>query len=89
MIPPKVDERKIDHNVRPDSMLILHVAQEVVEQEGFADILANVRDRIDEIESLHRTRELTVCSSSSVCFSKAHSLPTGSSKMLIEETILN
>jgi len=49
----------VDHNVRPDSMLILHVAQEVLEQEGFAEILANVRDRIDEIESLHRTRELT------------------------------
>lgn len=49
----------VDHNVRPDSMLILHAAQEVVEQEGFAEILDNVRDRIDEIESLHRTRELT------------------------------
>jgi hypothetical protein len=41
-------------------MLILHAAQEVVEQEGFDELLENVRDRIDEIESLHRTRELTV-----------------------------
>lgn len=63
------NERKIDHNVRPDSMLILHVAREVVKQEGFAETLANVRDRIDEIESLHRTRELTVCSSSFLHFS--------------------
>lgn len=41
-------------------MLILHAACEVVEEDGFDDILNNVRDRIDEIESLHRTRELTV-----------------------------
>ena len=41
-------------------MLILHAAREVVEEEGFDEILDNVRDRIDEIESLHRTRELTV-----------------------------
>ncbi|KAI6007712.1 hypothetical protein F5J12DRAFT_830233 [Pisolithus orientalis] len=46
-------------DVRPDSMLILHAAREVVEAEGFDDLLQNVRDRIDEIESLHRTRELT------------------------------
>lgn len=49
----------IDHNVRPDSMLTLHAAREVVEQDGFDEILDNVRNRIDEIESLHRTRELT------------------------------
>ena len=59
---------KIDHNVRPDSMLILHAAQEVVEQEDFAEILENVRDRIDEIESLHRTRELTVRNFTITCF---------------------
>ncbi|KAI6046458.1 hypothetical protein EDC04DRAFT_2864870 [Pisolithus marmoratus] len=46
-------------DVRPDSMLILHAAREVVEEEGFDDLLQNVRDRIDEIESLHRTREIT------------------------------
>jgi len=49
----------IDHNVRPDSFLILHAAREVVEEEGFEEKLGSVRDRIDEIESLHRTRELT------------------------------
>ena len=42
-------------------MLILQAAREVVEKEGFDDLLDSVRARIDEIESLHRTRELTVC----------------------------
>ena len=41
-------------------MLILHAAREVVEEEGFEELLEGVRNRIDEIESLHRTRELTV-----------------------------
>ncbi|KAL4071306.1 hypothetical protein V8B97DRAFT_1871348 [Scleroderma yunnanense] len=50
----------VNLDVRPDSVLILHAACEVVERDGFDDILNNVRDRIDEIESLHRTRELTV-----------------------------
>jgi len=49
----------INHDVRPDSMLILQAAREVVEEEGFDDLLDSVRERIDEIESLHRTRELT------------------------------
>ncbi|KAK1234254.1 hypothetical protein PQX77_002561 [Marasmius sp. AFHP31] len=48
-----------NHDVRPDSMLILLAAREVVGQENFEEVLENVRDRIDEIESLHRTRELT------------------------------
>ena len=50
----------VNHNVRPDSFLIFHAAQEVVEEEGFEEKLESVRERIDEIESLHRTRELTV-----------------------------
>ncbi|KAA1470590.1 hypothetical protein DENSPDRAFT_775133 [Dentipellis sp. KUC8613] len=50
----------INHDVRPDSMLILQAAREVVEEEGFDEVLDGVRARIDEIESLHRTRELTV-----------------------------
>ncbi|KAG8822121.1 hypothetical protein FRB91_003316 [Serendipita sp. 411] len=45
--------------VRPDSMLILQAAREVVQEDGFDELLQSVRDRIDEIESLHRTRELT------------------------------
>ncbi|KAH7334888.1 hypothetical protein B0J17DRAFT_732658 [Rhizoctonia solani] len=49
----------IEHNVRPDSMLTLEAAREVVNQEGFDELLEGVRNRIDEIESLHRTRELT------------------------------
>lgn len=49
----------VHHDIRPDSMLIMHAAREVVEEEGFEEKLNNVRDRIDDIESLHRTRELT------------------------------
>ena len=45
----------------PDSLLLLRAAREVVEEEGFDQQLDDVRDRVDEIESLHRTRELTVC----------------------------
>lgn len=41
-------------------MIILQAAKEVVERDGFDEMLDNVRDRVDEIESLHRTRELTV-----------------------------
>ncbi|KAI0790575.1 hypothetical protein C8Q75DRAFT_762549 [Abortiporus biennis] len=49
----------INHDVTPDSLLLLRAAREVVEEEGFDDSLDSVRDRVDEIESLHRTRELT------------------------------
>ncbi|KAI0628988.1 hypothetical protein C8Q77DRAFT_327557 [Trametes polyzona] len=49
----------INHDVTPDSWLILHAAEEVVGEDGFDDLLDSVRDRVDEIESLHRTRELT------------------------------
>jgi hypothetical protein len=42
-------------------MVTLQAAIEVVEEEGFEELLNGVRDRIDEIESLHRTRELTAC----------------------------
>ncbi|KAJ7350473.1 hypothetical protein DFH08DRAFT_111349 [Mycena albidolilacea] len=49
----------VHHDVRPDSMLILHAARQVVEEDDFEAVLDNVRSRIDEIESLHRTRELT------------------------------
>ncbi|EJF57530.1 hypothetical protein DICSQDRAFT_173867 [Dichomitus squalens LYAD-421 SS1] len=49
----------IHHDVAPDSMLILHAAEEVCAEEGFDELLEGVRDRVDEIESLHRTRELT------------------------------
>lgn len=40
-------------------MLILQAARQVVEEEGFDQLLDDVRERVDEIESLHRTRELT------------------------------
>ncbi|KAF9560959.1 hypothetical protein CPC08DRAFT_455874 [Agrocybe pediades] len=63
----------IHHNVRPDSNLILRAAQEVAAEEGFEEVLQNVRDRIDEIESLHRTRELTVSLPCSLCSFFFHS----------------
>ena len=50
----------VDHVVRPESMLVLQAATEVVNSEGFEDELNNVLDRVNEIEGLHRTRELTV-----------------------------
>jgi len=49
----------VDHNVRLDSTLLLRAAREVVEEEGFDEMLDSVRARVDEIESLHRTGELT------------------------------
>ncbi|KAF8608264.1 hypothetical protein BDV93DRAFT_519312 [Ceratobasidium sp. AG-I] len=49
----------VHHNVRLDSGLTLQAAREIVEEEGFDELLDGVRDRVDEIESLHRTRELT------------------------------
>jgi len=50
----------VNYNVRPDSWLILHVARDVVEEEGFEERLKSAGDRIDEVETLRRTRELIV-----------------------------
>ncbi|KAF8320502.1 hypothetical protein DL93DRAFT_2052955 [Clavulina sp. PMI_390] len=50
----------VNQNVTLDSALVLCAARQVVEAEGFQDTLNNVRDRVDEIESLHRTAEVTV-----------------------------
>ena len=50
-------------------MLILQAARQVVEEEGFDDTLDEVRERVDEIESLHRTRELTVSPRAFLSFS--------------------
>ncbi|GJN92107.1 hypothetical protein Rhopal_005136-T1 [Rhodotorula paludigena] len=48
------------HHVRPDSRLMLSAFKDIVSQEGFQEDLDTTRDRVDAIESLHRTRELTV-----------------------------
>ncbi|RSH88872.1 hypothetical protein EHS25_002534 [Saitozyma podzolica] len=48
------------HNVRPDSVLLLRAAQQVVAEEDFDDMLDQTRDRVDQIEGLHRQSELTV-----------------------------
>ncbi|KAL1411457.1 hypothetical protein Q8F55_002413 [Vanrija albida] len=50
----------VRHDVRPDNMLILRAAQQVVAEEGFDSMLDQTRDRVDEIEGLHRQSELTV-----------------------------
>lgn len=42
-------------------MALLRAAREVVEEPDFQEVLDSVRKRVDDIESLHRTRELTVC----------------------------
>jgi len=59
-IPDLIPFAQIQHNVRPDSNLILYAAKQVTEEEGFDELLDGVRGRIKEIESLRRTRELTV-----------------------------
>ncbi|KAJ9107479.1 hypothetical protein QFC21_000932 [Naganishia friedmannii] len=51
---------KVNHHVRPDSMIIYQAGKLVVEEEGFDDLLDETRDRVDEIEGLHRQSELTV-----------------------------
>ncbi|KAH7334887.1 hypothetical protein B0J17DRAFT_93070 [Rhizoctonia solani] len=48
-----------DHNVRLGSMLTLEAAREIISQEAFDELLEGVRGRIEEVESLYRTRELT------------------------------
>ena len=50
----------MNHDVRPNSKLVLNAIREVVEEDGFDDVLENVCNRVSEIESLLRTRELTV-----------------------------
>jgi hypothetical protein len=41
---------KVNHDIRPDSVMLLRAAREVVEEEGFDDMLDQTRDRVDEIE---------------------------------------
>lgn len=50
--------RQINHHVRPDSHVTLNAIRSIVSEEGFDDLLDSVRGRIDDIESLHRTREV-------------------------------
>lgn len=46
--------------VRADSVPMQHAFREICSVEGFADFLEATLDRISDIESLGRTRELTV-----------------------------
>uniref|UniRef100_A0A0S1MIU1 AAA protein C-terminal winged helix domain-containing protein n=1 Tax=Phakopsora pachyrhizi TaxID=170000 RepID=A0A0S1MIU1_PHAPC len=48
----------IDFNVRPNSIVLLNVIREICDDEGFKERLESVLERIGDIESLGRTREL-------------------------------
>ncbi|WWD17146.1 hypothetical protein CI109_101583 [Kwoniella shandongensis] len=65
-----LDHYHLNHHVRIDSMLLLRAAQEVVAEEGFDDALDITRDRIDQIEGLHRQNELTIKEPFKVVFGK-------------------
>lgn len=51
----------MNHDVRPDSMIILRAAQEVVSQDGFDDMLDETRDRVDEIEGMFGPIQVFCC----------------------------
>jgi hypothetical protein len=40
--------------------MLLNAMREVCAQDGFEELITTTRDRVDAIESLHRTRELVV-----------------------------
>ncbi|KDN36830.1 hypothetical protein K437DRAFT_229516 [Tilletiaria anomala UBC 951] len=46
------------HRIRADSMPLLRAFRNVIDQDGFAEKLESVMDRVSAIESLGRTREL-------------------------------
>lgn len=43
-------DAQVNHDVSPDSMIILRAAQDVVSRPGFDEMLDETRDRVDEIE---------------------------------------
>ncbi|BFZ54462.1 hypothetical protein PYCC9005_001499 [Savitreella phatthalungensis] len=45
-------------NVRADSRAMMAAFREICAEDNFQDMLDNVKDRCDAVESLHRTREL-------------------------------
>lgn len=46
--------RQGQHDVRPDSMLILHAARQVVETQGFDQEIDRVRRRMQRLEPCNR-----------------------------------
>ncbi|WWC70154.1 uncharacterized protein I206_104101 [Kwoniella pini CBS 10737] len=60
----------LHHHVRPDSLLLLRAAQQVVAEDNFDDDLDTTRDRVDQIEGLHRQSELTIKEPFKVTFDK-------------------
>ncbi|CAE6455436.1 unnamed protein product [Rhizoctonia solani] len=55
----KISINFVHHQVQLDSMLTLEAAREVVDDPEFEPMLKGVIARVDELESLGRTRELT------------------------------
>ena len=45
-----------NHEVSPDSFLIFRVAREVVEEQGFDEVLEAVLNRVGEIEKSRKVR---------------------------------
>ncbi|WWC89167.1 uncharacterized protein L201_004085 [Kwoniella dendrophila CBS 6074] len=60
----------LNHHVRPDSLLLLRAAQQVVAEESFDEDLDTTRYRVDQIEGLHRQSELTIKEPFKVTFDK-------------------
>jgi hypothetical protein len=52
--------RQNKFNVRPDNMLTLRSAEQITNEKDFEETLQSVRDRVDEIEGLHRQSEICV-----------------------------
>lgn len=54
------DAAQAQYCIRLHSVLLLRAVQRVVEEKGFDVMLDQTRDRINEIEGLHRQSESTV-----------------------------
>ncbi|WRT66519.1 uncharacterized protein IL334_003478 [Kwoniella shivajii] len=67
-----LDHYHLHHDVRPDSLLLLRAAQQVVSADDFDDDLDTTRDRVDQIEGLHRQSELTIKEPFKVTFDKSN-----------------
>ncbi|CAG8539692.1 11566_t:CDS:10 [Acaulospora morrowiae] len=47
-----------EQNVRADSKILLNIFEEIVNEEGFDELLDNVGERVEEVDKEQRTREL-------------------------------
>lgn len=46
------------HNVKADSKILQNIFEEIVNSEGFEELLDNVCERVEEVDKEQRTREL-------------------------------